>query len=277
VPYGFVLDFGSFTHRKVDLAFMTHHHSDHCQKFPQVMNRDRSREKKVYVPDSAAPILINFQKSVYCLDHPEFLNKSINEFCDFLNFRMFPVLPGTVILEKDINSKCSIKHVPFDVEILQAYHTVDSVGYGFIENKKIMKQEIKDKMTDDNKQNGLIMKEIREQNIETHEIIRVPRFAFFCDSNIWNLLKQDEWKKYPAVICECTGLICDCKGLARHCKYFQRDHTCINVLLPIMRQHMDKRWILIHVSMSLDLTQINTVQDQLIEEGFDVSIVADRR
>jgi hypothetical protein len=36
-PYGFVLDFGSFTHKLVNLGFITHHHSDHCQKFPQIM------------------------------------------------------------------------------------------------------------------------------------------------------------------------------------------------------------------------------------------------
>ena len=45
----------------------------------------------------------------------------------------------------------------------------------------------------------------RKEGEEITEVIEIPEIAFYCDSTIDNLILHDEWKKYPVILCECTG------------------------------------------------------------------------
>ena len=44
-----------------------------------------------------------------------------------------------------------------------------------------------------------------------------------------------------------------------------------------MKAFIDKRWILIHVSMSLSVDEIIVVENNLHNDGINVSIVCDKR
>lgn len=172
-----------------------------------------------------------------------------------------------------------------EIEILHAYHTVQTVGYGFKSNKKVFKDEYnylinelsnddKNKMTTEEiKLNRLFkinkIKELKANNIELTNNIKINEFCFFCDSTIDNLTKHDEWKKYPVIICECTGLDIDCMTLNRD---YDRNHTSIITLKPIMLANKDKKWCLIHISAAVSSERIKIIESQLINEGIDVYI-----
>ena len=273
-PYNFLLDFGMYTHKTINLGFLTHQHSDHCQRLPLVVTRDPTRNKKIYMPTSAINSVTKYYRATCELNYPEMESMSNEEFFQSINTQFIPVEPGLIITEDGLNNNCSNIHIPFQIEILKAYHNVDSVGYGFSENKSVLKKEITDQMSTDNKSNALLMKSLKTQKINTHEIQQIPCFVFFCDSQFFNLSKHDEWKKYPVVICECTGLISTSQDEDIHSK---RYHTCITQLLPIMKEFIDKKWILIHVSMSLSVDEIIAAEKNLQDEGLNISIVYDKR
>jgi ribonuclease BN (tRNA processing enzyme) len=241
---------------------------------PQIFTNDELREKKIFVPKSSLNSLLKYQRSSHELNYPKTISMTDEEFVNYVNIKYIPVEPKLIITEFELNQNSLNIHIPYQIEILKAYHNVDSVGYGFSENKTVLKKEIKDILTDNNVQNALLMKSLREKKIEINEIQQIPSFAFYCDSQILNLSKHDEWKKYPVIICECTGL-----NSTENDKniYHERYHTCITQLLPIMKEFIDKRWILIHISMWLSVEQIIEIETKLKNDGFDISIVCDKR
>jgi hypothetical protein len=96
-----------------------------------------------------------------------------------------------------------------------------------------------------------------------------PELAFFCDSTIQNLSDETEWKKYPVIVCECTGLDADKLNSGRD---YDCNHTSINKLKPIMLDNIDKKWLLIHVSMGCSDERIRQIETELINEGINVKI-----
>lgn len=272
-PYNVLFDFGLYTNKNINIGFMTHQHIDHSQKIPAIYSKNRTQKKKLYLPSSSKKHVIKHQRSIIELDNPELEFITDEEFVEEISTEYCQLEPGNIILEEDLNNGTLNTHIPYQIEILKAYHNVDSIGYGFTENKKVLKKEIKDMLTNDNKANGILMKSLKKSG-ELYETIQIPTFAFYCDSQIYNLSNHEEWKKYPVIICECTGLNAPESDEE---KYLSRYHTCITQLLPIMREHITKRWILIHVSMSLTVSEIIEIEKKLIEDGFNVSIVYDNR
>ncbi len=97
-----------------------------------------------------------------------------------------------------------------------------------------------------------------------------PEFVFFCDSTIENLSCHNEWKKYPVVVCECTGL--DITKIGIGDRDYDQNHTSMLTLKPIMLNNRDKKWFLIHVSLGCGEETIKNIQDDLIKEGLDIQI-----
>lgn len=267
-PYNVLFDFGLDSDKNINIGFLTHHHSDHTQNLPTIFTRNKKRQKKIYAPKSSISTLMKYQRSHYELCYPGSLEYySDDEFLDFRNLTYIPVCSGTTITEDELNNYTDNIHIPYDVEILEAHHSVTSVGYGFIKNTKVLKQTYKDMLTGDKKQNGSILTKFKDEGIEITEIQKTPAFVFFCDSDINNLKKHDEWKKYPVIVCECTGLKSNNEKI-----YLDRQHTCMSQLKPIMEEHKDKKWILIHASMCLSETEIDEIEKSLVDEKFNVSI-----
>jgi len=102
-----------------------------------------------------------------------------------------------------------------------------------------------------------------------YEKILNPEFAFYYDSTIENLVKHDEWKKYPIIICECTCL--DITKLSGDIDY-DENYTSINTLKPIMLSNKNIKWFIIHVSLGCFEDKIKQVEDELTQEGIDVKI-----
>lgn len=102
--------------------------------------------------------------------------------------------------------------------------------------------------------------QLKSNNIDMYDTVLNPEFAFFCDSTIQNLSEEVEWKKYPVIVCECTGL--DISKLDSNREY-DLNHTSLLKLKPIMVYNIVKKWILIHVSMGCSDEKIQEIELEL--------------
>ena len=84
---------------------------------------------------------------------------------------------------------------------------------------------------------------LRKAGTQITEEVLVPQLCFFCDSNIRNLRDHDEWRKFPVIVCECTGA-----GSPTPSPH----HTSLEDLVPVIQSAPNKQWILIHTSMAFD-------------------------
>jgi len=241
------------------------------------MSYNRQIKKTVFLPGSALEVVLKYQRSYYELDHPETSRFNSEEFLKSVNLQYRVVTHGEIIREEELNRNNVNKHIPYDVEILKSYHDVESLGYGFTQNKKVMKTEYSEQLVVTNITNlkkANLMKEFKKQKYELYENHTVPEFVFFCDSDTRNLTNHNEWKKYPVIICECTGLYLNENDIKAG-KY--TNHTCLHDLKPIMLENLDKKWIIIHTSTMLKPKDILNVESVLLSEGINVKIVCDIR
>ena len=82
-----------------------------------------------------------------------------------------------------------------------------------------------------------IILQAKKNGLDITDKIDIPELAFYCDSTIENLKNHSEWKKYPVIMCECTGYP------EKHTVEGIRDktHTHLDELMPIMLENKDKQ------------------------------------
>ena len=149
------------------------------------------------------------------------------------------------------------------VEGLRSYHNTESLGYGFVTVKK----KLKSKYLKAGKDVIIAAKKAGE---EISDLVEIPEIAFYCDSTIENLLLHEEWKKYPVILCECTGY----PGKHDPAIMKERSHTHLQDLLPVMKKHKDKQWVLLHASCAMEEQELELHEKQLRDiEGINVRIL----
>ena len=256
-PFKILLDAGLTSSQKFDHVFITHQHVDHVHNLPLVCSRHKPGTNNVYVPASSVEIIGKYFRLISELSSNQAITMSDDEILKHQNVQIIGTNPGQIInLEKE----------GLVVEVLQAHHDVQSNGYGFNSWKKIIKPEYE---TIINEKNVSKIKELKSQGIEMYDKVLKPEFIYYCDSTVENLTLHEEWKKYPCVIVECTGLFDEDANSNRD---FDENHSSLKLLKPIMLAHMDKRWILIHVSMKLSQSEIANTEEKLKLLGLNVQI-----
>jgi ribonuclease BN (tRNA processing enzyme) len=161
------------------------------------------------------------------------------------------------------------------VEILKAYHVVDSVGYGFTTYSMKLKDKFRCEKCKNEKSVCDDCKDILKKAKKNKEIIVEEKptyeFVFFCDSTIDNLKNHSEWKKYPVIMCECTGYP-EISGTSE--LMYERGHTHLDDLLPIMLENIDKHWILLHASLAIKNEQLIDFEKKLKNEyNLNITII----
>ncbi len=247
-----LLDCGLALQKPVDMIFMTHNHIDHCWGLPNFFDpkAGQSKLKKVHFPASGYEALSYLMLASCYLSYP---NKKFNKENCWKQNLLSPVL---------VNSGDKFKFKGFNVEVLGAVHTTQSVGYGFSTVKTKLKKEY-----GSCSQNELI--DLKKNGVTITEEVETPEFAFYCDSTIHNLEKFDEWKKYPSIVVESTGF----EETHTVEQTRQRGHTHFNELVPYMMAHRTKNWFLIHTSLKCDESLFVAKEKALKDQGVDVKII----
>lgn len=222
-----VLDAGLGTARKAKAVYLTHKHIDHTGSLPYILSF-RSGLRPVYMAEPVLRPLAALQKAVRWLcdgdEEPDATTVLAAQGCD-----PHLVEPGTTFRATKT----------LHVEVLAAYHDTQSVGYGFSRAKQKLKPEFAD-------MSGKEIGALRKAGTQITEEVLVPQLCFFCDSNVRNLCDHGEWRKFPVVVCECTGA-----GSSTPSPH----HTSLEDLVPVVQSEPEKQWILIHTSQAFDVAK----------------------
>lgn len=267
-------DCGLASSQNYDHIFLTHQHLDHTQNIPSMCNRHKPGKNNIYAPEESIKYLTKFVRAVAELSDPRNDAQSDEEIFEQQRIHLHGVQPGTVIklLEEGL-----------EIEVLQAYHDCACVGFGVQSYHKVVLPEYRHltEMPTEDDRSSLTpsqlkemrlhhiqeIKDLRSQGIDMYRMECRPEFVFFCDSNIRNLTEHSEWLKYPALVVECTGLAGN-----KQTRDFDRNHTSLTSLRPLMLRHRDKKWVLIHISATLSMEEIESIERDLLDEGLDVFI-----
>mmetsp|Transcript_43006 Transcript_43006/g.111154 ORF Transcript_43006/g.111154 Transcript_43006/m.111154 type:complete len:306 (+) Transcript_43006:126-1043(+) len=247
------LDAGMHTRKKPKVVCVTHKHTDHTQCLPTFFAGREGDPKPVFFPKPALVPLRELERSFLLLSRDEEGEAVVHEMCDADIFRKQGVrpLPCEAGEAFDLHPWIPQCHV----EILPAFHRATSVGYGFSTERLVLKPEYKEwTQTVEGRQR---LKALSAQ--EKWEPRRTPEVMYFCDSTPEHLATQETWKKYPCIICECTGF----PDLHEEAKIREMGHTHLNALLPILLAHPDKQWILIHPSHKCKQEELRQWEERL--------------
>lgn len=249
-PHKLLFDGGVRVKQAPPFILNTHCHVDHTGELPYICNKHKlfdSPSYEIYTPSSTIPAILLLIRGICAVSNPERMILSDEKILELQRIKLNPVNAGETFEIKG-----------YEVEILEAHHDVQSVGYGISSRTKKLKEEYK----------GLSGKEIgalKRNGVDMEEIVKVPDIAFFCDSTIHNLTEHAEWKKYPIIVCECTGLDGEV--------VIDNGHTGITELLPVMLANPDKQWIIIHTSRRLKKEDMKKEEMKLIEMGLNVKVI----
>jgi ribonuclease BN (tRNA processing enzyme) len=278
-PCKILIDAGLTSSQRFDHVFITHQHVDHVHNLPLVCSRHKPGLNNIYVPSESKNIIFKYFRLITELSSNDAIKLSDDEICQHQNINIVGLDAGNFI------NICGSKSLIFEsfesivfgekddliVEVMESHHDVQSNGYGFNTIKKVIKPEYAEIIET---KNVPAIKALKAQGIEMYDKNLNPEFAFFCDSTIENLTLHDEWKKYPCVVVECTGLYVSNANTDTTNDFdpSDRNHTSLKTLKPIMLENKDKRWILIHVSMKMSQDEIKTIESQLLEQELNVYI-----
>lgn len=261
-PLNILLDCGLPCVNVPKAILMTHGHVDHSWQLPNITGGSKTNtgDKKdptgnmipVFFPRQSYFGLTKLLEAASILSYP---NKSFTETEVWEKHSLEP---------RAVSAGDSFTVNKLKIEVLQAVHVSNSLGYGFSTEKSKLKDEYKE-LADN--QNEII--QLRKNGIEVSERVLQPEFVFYCDSTIDNLRCYSGWKKYPSIVVECTGYpeIYD-KELVH-----KRSHTHFDDLIEIIKENKEKNWFLIHSSMKSERTLLEKYESELIKD-YNVKILS---
>ena len=222
-----MLDAGTVvTTTKFRRMFVTHSHSDHSFQIPWMYSASSPAPIDIYIPNESVTLLNTYLTSA------QLLNDHGNEKALITCTHRYQ-LHG--VSEKDIIDLDNT----YRVEIIRCHHTVPCVGYAFYEKRNKLKSEYSN-LT------GKQIQELRKQGITVTEQLNIPLFAFLGDTTP-DVFAADSHsarvllEQMPVIICECTFL----EGEQSN----EKGHTHWQGLQPIIEQHPQITFVLIHFSM----------------------------
>lgn len=249
-PHKILFDGGVRVEQAPAYILNTHCHVDHTGELPYICNKHKLFDRpsyEVYTPASTVPVIMLLIRAIGCVSNPKRMSWTDEKILVDQRIQFKPVNAGDTFMIKD-----------YEVRVLEAHHDVQSVGYGISSFALKLKPEYANIA-------GKELGTLRKNGVEIQERVRVPDIAFFCDSTIHNLTDHSEWKEYPIVVCECTGLDGEV--------VINNGHTGITELLPVMLGNADKQWIIIHTSRRLKPIMMLEEETKLRALGLNVKVI----
>jgi ribonuclease BN (tRNA processing enzyme) len=276
------------TNKSLTGMFITHSHTDHTLEIPCVINARRRRDKvfnlPIYAPSRAIPKIVSLLSSVIMLSGSE-------EAEEVMRLKKKEIMGDESVSDHEfierrfecdfMSSACGDEFLVFGsenihVEVMQAYHIGNFCnGYGFSTVRHKLKEEFN--YLKHVKGGGKKLEMLKKCGTEITTSILVPELLYFCDSSYHNFEKTDAWRKYPSIICECTGYPIHPDYPESHDpeQMIKIEHTHLDQLLPFIQQYPEKQWILIHASMAICDHHLQDVEMMLRKQGLNVTIWRD--
>jgi len=166
------------------------------------------------------------------------------------NYELIPVNAMDTMDTMDTMIELIIKNKKFQIEIIQCYHSVPCVGYGFIEKRLKLKPEYI----------GLTGTEItalKSHGININIEIEIPVFCFLGDTDR-RVLNDNNIYKYKTIMIECTFI--------NETELEQADktyHMHWNYLKPVIEAHPTNTFILYHFSQRYTKQEIDLFFSQV--------------
>jgi ribonuclease Z len=182
-----MLDGGLSSHYAPLYIFITHAHSDHIASLPfHLYSGTPERKVQIYVPEQSSHNLAILIKSVLNVNdgyqNPEFAEMSTRY------YDIIPLKPNK--FELFINNK------KFMIEVIECFHGIPCLGYGFCEVRNKLKEEY---AHSSGKEIGIL----RKQGVSVSYESEYPFLCFLGDTSP-QILHDVKIEKYKNLMIECT-------------------------------------------------------------------------
>ena len=202
--------------------FVTHSHSDHIASIPFHLLSQNKEKKFIYCPASQVRSIDEYIRTLFTTN-----NGGCDTWDDRKNHETIGVRPYT-FMDLTIGKK------EYLVEVIKCYHSIDSVGYGFITKTRRFKKQLKTRPS-------IELKKL--SNHEKYDWITKCEFCYLGDTSC-EILKEDMIYCYDSIIIECS-FIYDSE-LERS---VQTQHIHWTQLKPYVVAHPKIMFYLYHFSM----------------------------
>ena len=260
-----VLDAGLSTYQSPKAIFLTHSHTDHSFEVTHIYEgrekailkgKGKGKGKNHKIDERGRPIVMQqccvplIEKLINCTND---LSSGTPDYCIVNGIDPWYHRASYPFLVEPTSSPSSSRYTidslqDIEIEVLEGFHSVPSVGYGFNTVTHKLKPELLELVkTDKNKFIELKQQYEKEGKSTTTRNV-VPQMVYYGDTNIRALIEREHWKKYPVVVIECT-LFADKTRISPR----QMDeHIHWDDIREVMSQHSNNHFVLIHTSMSVD-------------------------
>ncbi len=222
---------------------ITHCHGDHIANLPFTLigknkNENGAYDKpNIFVPRESQEHLNEYIKSMFTVNNCQKFDETI------VNY--YP-LEGCEIFEDYSAGKTKIT-----IRVFKCDHDIPTVCYGLSINKKILKEEYRDK---DSKTLASIAK-------EGHELSKIKlehKIIFVWDTSISVLENNPEIFDYPVIMIECTFLFDE-----DYEQSLTKKHIHWNSLKPYILEHDKTFFVLTHFSLKYKENEISQFFEKL--------------
>jgi ribonuclease BN (tRNA processing enzyme) len=133
-PFKILFDCGIYTSAKPDIIFLTHQHTDHTQAITHICSRHKPVVSTIYVPESSIKFITKYERAISELSNPDAENLSDEQILSHQNIKLISANPSDIF-------NLNVSGQELQVEVLKAFHDVQSNGYGISSWKKQIKPE----------------------------------------------------------------------------------------------------------------------------------------
>ena len=228
-----LLDAQSRSQFDPEFICITHGHTDHCFSLPMRILNIRT-DPLVFVPDETKNLISDFINATFRMNYAD---PSYQHQCHLIG-----VVAGQVYPLKN----------SYQVRVYEMVHNVPCRGYGL----QIIKNKLKPEYTGSSKEDLI---DLRKGHVEIMHAVVEPVLAYLTDTTTHVFERNPELLSYPYLMIECTFLPCHPEDVLKELQLAEEaKHVHWNHLYPIIQQHPEITFILIHFSnryTDLELTQ----------------------
>lgn len=233
-----MLDGGLSSPYGAEHIFITHGHADHTASLPfHIYQKKENNKIQIYSPKETTQFIKEFIESAYVLSSDvdfQALDIKRDELYLYKFYDNVSVSAGDIL---DLN----LKNKKISVEIIKCFHSVPCVGYGFIEKRQKLKEELKNL-------SGKEIGELRKKGENIYYEQQYPFLLFLGDTSN-EILKDETIKKYKTIMIECTFIADDDLEQAdktfhlhwKHLENFIRENENITFVLYHFSQRYKKK------------------------------------